>query len=294
VPQLPDRAEDLASFVGVLLDVPPGLTPEQRHALGAFLDGGGVVLLALGPRAAAAPLGASLEPVLARAVAWNETKLPGAAPASAVGPLAESAASLADLGATRRAVIAPEDASAVDAMVKWTDGAPLVATRAMGRGAAWIVTLPFAIDTSDLTLRPAFLALLDAWVAEARLRAAPRRSDVGAAWTFPGAKSVEVRGPSGVVASTREGAMVRVAPPLVGAYAVSVDGKNETRVAAPVAREMDLRPRPAAPAAGGAGLGDDHAAVDVTSYVALALLAIIAAEMALRLWSRARTEEAVA
>ena len=49
MPAFPDRAEDLAGTIGVLLDDPPGLTPEQRHALGAFLDGGGVALPRPGP-----------------------------------------------------------------------------------------------------------------------------------------------------------------------------------------------------------------------------------------------------
>ena len=72
-PAMPDRVEDLAGSLGVVLDDPPGLTPEQRHALGAFLERGGLVLLALGPRAAAAPLGASLEPILAHPISWSAT-----------------------------------------------------------------------------------------------------------------------------------------------------------------------------------------------------------------------------
>ena len=35
------------------------------------------------------------------------------------------------------------------------------------------------IDASDFALRPGFLALLEAFVAESRQRAAPRRGDVG-------------------------------------------------------------------------------------------------------------------
>ncbi len=75
LPAFPDGVDDLGSPIGVLLDDPPGLTPEQRRALGLFLDGGGVVLLALGPHAGGAPLGASLEPVLGHSVAWRETEI---------------------------------------------------------------------------------------------------------------------------------------------------------------------------------------------------------------------------
>jgi hypothetical protein len=289
IPAFPDRAEDLAGDLGVLLDDPPGLTPEQRHALGGFLDGGGVVLVALGPHSAAAPLGASLDPMLAHSVTWAETKSPGGDPASAVGPLAEPARSLVDLGTTRRTTLAPEDASALEPLVKWTDGAPLVARRSMGRGEVWIVTLPFSVDESDLALRPAFLALLDAWVQAARERAAPKRSDVGTTWRFPGAHAVGASGPGPVAVSHDEG-VARVVPSLVGIYRITVDGKTETRAAAPVARELDFRPRPASPATSGDGMGERRAAVDVSGQVALALLALVAAEIALRAWSRRKVE----
>jgi hypothetical protein len=288
IPALPDRLEDLAGEVGVLLDDPPGLTPEQRHALGAFVEGGGLALLALGPHAAAAPLGATLEPVLAQSIAWKDAARVGADPKSAVGVLLGSAAGLADLGASWRAVLAPEDAAAFEPIMKWTDGAPLVARRAMGRGEIWIVTLPFSADASDLPLRPAFLALLDAWVRTARDHAAPRRSDVGTAWKFPGARNVKVRGPAGPIAETREDGVARVTAPLVGPYEVSVDRKTELRVAAPDVREIDLRPRALAEGARGAELGERRAAVDISGQVALALLALMCLEMVLRVVSKRR------
>ena len=250
------------------------------------------MLLALGPRAAAAPLGASLEPIVNHSVLWSSTPVPGADPASAVGTLAESAQSLADLAAKARCTLAPEDVGAFDPLLKWGDGTILVARRAIGRGEAWIVTLPFALDASDLPVRPAFLALLDAWAAEARARAAPRRTDVGVAWTFPGARSVTVEGPGGRLPTAYDGSLARVVPPLLGAYSANVDGKTELRVAALVPRELDLRPRAAAPAAGGSGLGDSHAAIDVSSSIALFLLALVVVEMALRLRARARADVA--
>jgi hypothetical protein len=293
IPALPDRAEDIAPFAGIVLDDPLGFTPEQRRALGTFLDQGGVVLLALGPHAAAAPLGASLDPIVSRAVAWGASPAAGADPSSAVGALAESAASLVDVGAKDRTTLAPEDVGAFDALLKWADGAPFVARRQKGRGEAWIVTLPFGVDTSDLPLRPAFLALLDAWAAEARARNAPRRTDVGVAWNFPGARSLAVEGPRGSVPVVRDGAFAgaRAVPSLIGTYTITVDGKTELRVAAPIAREIDLRPRAAAPAAAaGNGFGDSHASIDASPSVALALLALLALEMALRLRARARLQ----
>jgi hypothetical protein len=288
MPALPDRLEDLAGDVGIVLDDPPGLTPEQRHALGAFVEGGGLALVALGPHAAAAPLGATLEPILAQSVAWREAARVGADPSTAVGVLLGSASGLADLGASWRAVLAPEDAAAFDPIVKWTDGAPLVARRTMGRGETWLVTLPLSADASDLPLRPAFLSLLDGWVKTAREHAAPRRSNVGTVWKFPGARSAQARGPAGPVAETREDGIVRVVAPLVGTYDILVDGKREMRVAAPDVREIDLRPRALAESALGERLGERRAAVDISAEVALALLALMCAEMILRALSKRR------
>lgn len=88
-----------------------------------------------------------------------------------------------------------------------------------------------------------------------------------------------------------DGNVARAAPPFLGVYAVTADGKKEARVAALVEREIDLRPRAAAPSTGGSGLGDSHAAIDISSSVALALLALLAVEMGLRLRVRAREVE---
>jgi hypothetical protein len=286
LPAMPDRLEDLDGALGVVLDDPAGLTPEQRHALAAFLDRGGVVLVALGPRAAAAPLGATLEPVLAHPIAWSETTQPGASAASVTGPLSEAADSLTRLEAPRRAVLAPEDSAALEAMARWTDGALLIGRRPIGRGEVWVVTLPFSVDASDLTLRPAFLSLLAGWGYQARARAAPARSDVGTTWKFLGARDVEAIGPAGVLVSSREDGVASLTPAVLGSYQVKVDGRTETRVAAPDERELDLRPRPATTAGPGEATAERRASVDASGEVALALLALMALEMALRLWQR--------
>ena len=290
LPTLPDRAEDLTAFAGIVIDDPPGLVPEQRRALERFFDAGGTVLIALGPRAAQAPLGATLEPILAQPVRWGPSAARGADPSSARGPLSEATESAEDLAAHARATVAAEDITGAEVLLAWKDGAPLIARKPIRRGAVWFTTLPFAVDASDLTLRPAFLALLDAYVAEARARSAPRRADVGTPWTFPLAKSVSIEGPRGPEATTRDGDTLRFTPTLLGAYAVDVDGRKETRVASPLAREIDLRPRAVIDAASGPSLGDNHAQVNISGTVALLLLAIVAAEMALRLWTGTRAE----
>ena len=301
VPALPDRAEDLAAFAGLLLDDPPGFTPEQRHALAAFVEQGGVILVALGPRAASAPLGATLEPILARAVSWGPAAVTGIDADSAGPLLADSVQSLVDLSPRGRATLAGEDTKGLEVLVAWKDHAPLFARRSIGRGEAWLSTLPFAVDASDLTLRPGFLSMLDAWIAEARLRASPRRSDVGQPWVFAGdrtrtgAGELVVTGPDGAaVQVARDATGARVVPTRLGAYRIAEGSKKELRVAAPLAREIDMRPRGAAPTAGGSGLGDRHASVDVSWAIALLLLALVTAEIALRVQARARLAAAEA
>jgi hypothetical protein len=290
IPALPDRAEDLAPFAGIMIDDPPGLTPEQRHALQAFVEQGGVVLLALGPRAAAAPLGASLEPIVVRAITWSASPVVGVDPESVAPALADAALSTEDLAPKGRVTLGVEDASALETLLAWKDKAPLVGRRAFGRGEAWVVTLPFAVDASDLTLRPAFLVLLDAWVAEARLRAAPRRTDVGLPWAFPNAHDVKIEGPAGALATTRDQGTVRAVPSRIGPYRIAVDGRKELRVASPIAREADLRPRAFAQPASGGTLGDRRATVDISWAIALALLGLLTLEIALRVHAKARQE----
>jgi hypothetical protein len=287
IPAVPDGADELANSLGVLLDDPPGLTPDQRHTLTRFIEGGGVVLLALGPHAAAAPLGATLEPMLTRAVSWDDTSQRGAEASTVAGVLAESAESLSDLGATHRAVLSPLDTATFQPLANWGDGAPLVARRAMGRGEIWVVTLPFSVEASELVFRPAFLALLREWVKAARDHAAPLRGQVGASWSFPGAKEVRVTGPMGPLEVTRESGAARVSAPWLGVYRVAIDGRTEPRVAQVDRQELDLRPRAVAAGLREGDVGHRRELVDMSGYVALALLALLTIEMALRLSSRA-------
>ena len=79
MPAVPDVVEDLSRYTGLILDDPAGLTPEARDALREWLEQGGVALIALGPRAARAPLGATLDPFVPGVPRWLEQ-----APASAM------------------------------------------------------------------------------------------------------------------------------------------------------------------------------------------------------------------
>ncbi|MCL2723470.1 MAG: BatA and WFA domain-containing protein [Polyangiaceae bacterium] len=290
IPQAPDRKEDTAAFAAIIVDDPPGFTPEERHVLAAFVERGGMLLLALGPHAAAAPLGANFEPLLSRAVEWSSASTKGAV-ATASPIFGEAAASLEDLAPAGRAKLADEDASAYETVLAWSDGSPLVARRMRGRGEVWMTTLPFSLDTSDFALRPGFLALLDAFVSDARTHSAKRRSDVAVPWTFPGARQLEAIGPVGPVTPRNEGGL-RIVPELAGAYALTVDGAKELRVAAPIAREIDFRPRAVTSKATSSSLGGGVAVVDVSWIVALVLLALLASEIVLRALTRPRGQVA--
>ena len=174
--------------------------------------------------------------------------------------------SLADLGAARRAVARAGGRGRVRAARRWTDGAPLVARRAMGRGEAWIVTLPFSVDASDLTLRPAFLALLDAWVDEARGRAAPARSDVGHdRGGSSAARRVEATGPGGAARRPTRDDGVRRADAVAPRRATASRSTARPRRASPrpTRASSTCARAPAASSAPGAAVGERRASVDV-------------------------------
>jgi hypothetical protein len=138
-----------------------------------------------------------------------------------------------------------------------------------------------------LALRPAFLALLHEWLNVALDHAAPLRGQVGGSWSFPGARSVRVEGPSGPLEVARENGVARVSIPVLGVYRVTVDERIEPRVAQVDPREVDLRPRRLATGPGATdAVGQRRQLVDVSGYVALVLLVLLTLEMALRLSSR--------
>ncbi len=282
LPQLPESPEDLASFAGILVDDPPGLTPEQRRAVTRFVAGGGVVLFALGPRAAEAPLGATFEPILGQAVTWEKNPAAGATATSAHALFAESAKSLTELFAQKRIVLGVKDLPAFESLLAFSDGAPLLGRRVMGPGEAWIVTLPFSVDDSDLVLRPGFLSILDNFADAARRHSAPRRSEVGMPWLFASAVK-EIKGPDErAVPSVKDADGTRVVPGLAGIYTLVVDGQRETRVASFPTAELDTTPRKVEGAEASAKTGGVRTQTEISWVFALLLLALTAAELVMR------------
>ncbi len=290
LPVLPDQPQDLSAFAAIVLDDPPGLTPEQRRALAAWVESGGVVLIALGRRASTAPLGATFEPFLARGPTYAPSPVAGARRPALHPGLAGAAETLGDIAPRGRATLGEADAHGYQVDIAWADGAPLLLRRSLGRGEAWVLTLPFRVDESDLALRPGFLSLLDAFVREARRHAAPRRVEVGSTWVFERPRALAVDGPAGPVSVVRDPDAARVTPAVLGLYRVREGERSESRVASVATREMDLQPRKISGESRREPLGAAHARVDVSWMAALLLMACLTAELVLRL-VLARKEE---
>ncbi|WP_437647959.1 VWA domain-containing protein [Sorangium sp. So ce362] len=291
LPSVPEHADELAAHAGLIVDDAPGFTPEVRRSLAAWVERGGVALLTLGQRAAAAPLGAGFEPLVPGVVRWSASPVPGLDRATA-GWLGPSAAGLADVAPRGRATLGAEASEGAEVLARWTDGAPFLVRRPLGRGVVLFMTLPLSTEESDVALRPAFLSLLDGFVGAARARGGARRLAAGETWTFDGYHDVKVervridrgQGPAGrealpVVEVDRR---LRVSPPLAGLYELTLDGERSTRVVSVPEREIDLRPRRVAESARAAELGGMSASIDGSPYVALLLLALLAAELLLR------------
>ncbi len=282
---LPDKVADLRPYAGLVFDDPPGFTPEARRVIEDYLARGGVVLLALGPRASRAPLGAAFTPLLGTVPTWETAaSVRDKSVKAGEGPLGDSAQSLVGLDPKGRAELADDDARGFSRWLSWSDGPLFLGQRELGKGEAMVITLPFALDQSDLPLRPGFLAILDSFVARARARLSPRRSDAGASITV--ADAAVIKGPSGSISHAREAGVSRAVLPEIGRYVINVQDRTEVRVVAPIPRELYLRPR-AAPQGGHAKVGAAPGAkLDISWVIALGLLLLFAAEIVMRVFVR--------
>ncbi len=284
---VPDRRADFDGLRALVVDDVPGLTPAQRRELAAWLDRGGVLLLALGPRAAAAPLGAGFSSVLDGVVRW-EVDVPEGATTDADRLFGTSAKGLVALSPKGRARLALGEPGLYEVVSRWEDGEPLVWRKRHGRGMVIVLGLPLSVDASDFVLRPAFLVLLQHVVDQARSRGGVGQSIVGAQWLFPGYRDVRVHfqhrdGGELQVEPTIKGGAVKFSPPRVGRYRLELDGEQSMRTVTFDSSEVDMRPRPYEESASASELGSNDTRVDVSAYVALALLLLLALELALRL-----------
>ncbi|GAC1585270.1 MAG: hypothetical protein NVS3B20_14840 [Polyangiales bacterium] len=314
IPSVPDRESDLAPFSALAIDDPSGFGPEARAAIASWMNNGGVVLLAVGARASAAPLGATFEPILKRPLRWEKVTAPLGIDPSRAGLLGEGE-SARDLGAHARTLLDREDIERSTVSASWKDGVPLVLTRAIGQGEAWIVTLPFSPSVSDFALRPSFLTLLDAFLTRARDTGAGVRLEVGKAWSVVAAATLDVvaldeegrprSGASGSFAIPLEQTadVQRARPRRIGAYLVTTtpikgDVRRDLRAVAPSPREVDLTPRALSKTvttdgAGGMQRSTKELAPTLTLILTL-LAAIELAVRALRVFIGARNDDAAA
>lgn len=296
LPATPDREVDLAGFAGLAIDDPAGFGPETRQAVAKWVEGGGVLLVALGPRAATLPLGNAFEPFFTRPVRWEKVNGPLGVDKSHAGPFGEAVEPPQNLAAIGRAVIDREDAAHFTVRSAWSDGAPLLATRASGQGEAWFVTLPFVPDVSDLPVKPSFLSLLDAFISRARDRGAGARLLVGDPWVVGPADAIEVVMLDDKGARASEPLAIetiadgkRVRPGRIGAYLVTVTpnggaARKDVRAVAPAPGEVDLRPRPVAPSVvSGETSGLQRQSTELGPILALMLVALALIELAARI-----------
>jgi hypothetical protein len=177
--------------------------------------------------------------------------------------------------------------------VRWNDGVPLLWRKSMGRGAVFALSLPLSTEESDFVLRPAFLALLERFVGTARSRGGTRLVDVGDSFTFDGYKDVSVQfvpvraGESPLKMELAEQAGRRLlVTALAGRYVAQTDGEQSLRIATIPEREIDLRPRRIADTARAETQGGVQPALDISPYVALALIGLFALELMLRTWGQ--------
>ncbi|MBI4705888.1 MAG: VWA domain-containing protein [Deltaproteobacteria bacterium] len=284
---VPEQGAELDPLGALVVDDPPGFTPEARRALDGWARRGGVLLLALGPTAAAAPLGAGFAPLLPALVRWRATPSRKARIELGDGvPLGESAASLQQISPAGRAQLDLQRDDGLEVLGRFDDGAPFLLRRRIGRGVMYALALPLDLEQSDLVLRPGFLGLLAHLVETARGLGGAARTPVGATWSFEGYPEVQVvrlwpGGPGAPLLLAGQAGAWRFSPSRLGLYELRLGEQTARRVAAIDEAEIDLAPR--LPLEGGAeaASGARPAPVDVSSYVALGLLALLLGELGL-------------
>jgi hypothetical protein len=294
LPLLPDDEKGLEGVNALVIDDPRGFTPETRVALSRFLSRGGVALAMIGPRAARAELGSTLEPFARGAVRWEAFTGPGVAPDS-VSWLGPEATSLADVGERSRARLDGAEMDGARVVGRWSDGVPWIVARRVERGLCLTVGLPSSLDHSDLALRPGFLALMDHVLKQADELNGSRRTVAGTPWVFSETEKVRIDGPDGPVSvkleqsngncsgpSSKCSERVAVAVPAVrGRYAVGIGQQTEKRTVTIDPAEIVTAPRTAR-AQAAASTGGEQAPVDASADVAAVLIALFAAELGLR------------
>jgi hypothetical protein len=286
---IPDDPKQLAEFGAVVVDDPPGLTPEARTALERWLEKGGVALALLGPNSERVQLGASLEPFARGAVRWEATRTTGIDPAS-LGWLGADTNTLSDLNPTARAALDGAEMPSATTLARWSDGRAWMIQYPRGRGLVLTAGLPASPEISDFSLRPGFLALLDYLLEQTLHRNGPRRSVAGTPWAFPAGAAVEVIGPQGTPLPQRRlqssaGQKVLSAD-LAGRYRVRIESDEQERLVTVEPQEIIQGPREPDRSAVSAANAASSPKLDISWQVALIALGFFALELVLRLLMR--------
>jgi hypothetical protein len=301
---LPDEAAELSRLAFLIVDDPSGITPEARAVLTSWLTRGGIALALLGPRAATAQLGSTLEPFVNGAVRWETLSGPGQGvtpaattprPAAAVVGLDVSSVTwlgseggtLSDLAASGRARLDGVEPSGAKVTARWIDGRAFLVERQLGRGSVVTAGLPASVGLSDFALRPGFVALLAQLVDESERRTGPRRSPVGTSWVLPAVGQLKVTGPSGELEVRETPApnaeaprQVLATPEELGRYRVVIDKDTQIRIATIDAEEVLRTPGPIAEASRKSGASE--ARIDASPELALLVLFLVALEIGIR------------
>ncbi|HKO47556.1 MAG TPA: VWA domain-containing protein [Polyangiaceae bacterium] len=294
---LPDDANEYQSNALLLLDDPGGITPEARTALTSFVERGGVAVAFLGPRVEQTPLGATLEPFVQGAVHW-EAKAVGDLNTASLAWLGPEASSVRDLKLAGRAGLSTTDLLGARVLATFADGQPFLTERDLGRGALFTVALPTSVEHGNFPLRPAFLALLDHFLDEARIHRGATQSVAGSEWTFPLGASVAIEGPRGALALHERpraaGNAQKVATPtLAGRYTVRIDEKPEERVVTVDPSEITTLPQKPPESAAKARTSANAGSVDASPELGFVALALLALELGLRVFRRLTRERGV-
>lgn len=310
--QMPDTREQLQNYAALVVDDPRGFSPETRTALEPWLSRGGVLLGLLGPSSVSSELATSSEPFARPGIQW-ETNATAELDKASLGFLGADARSLVGLRQLGRVRLDAADLPGTLVRGKWTDGVPFLFERPLGLGTVMTVGLPTAFETSELAIRPGFLALLSVVSDYAQARSGPRRTFAGAAWLFPEQVSVTVEADaaltkalhrsaasagadadaptSGAVqqpnsvqqnAGAHGTAQQQLVPSLTGSYRLLVDGRAEQRAVTLDPKELFQSPELAQAGPLNASSGGAANAIDASPYWALVVLALFAIELAFR------------
>ncbi|HYQ14592.1 MAG TPA: VWA domain-containing protein, partial [Polyangiaceae bacterium] len=290
--ELPREAGELADVAALFLDDPPGLTPETRGAIDAWLDGGAVAAVFLGARAHDTQLGASLEPFVRGAVDWEPLASGGNVDVASFNWLGAEAESLKDLASKGRARLDSALVPGAQVVGRWSDGKVLVTRQERGRGLLFSIGLPVSVEVSDLALRPAFLALLDQMVGEALRRRGPRASQAGTEWWFPATGPLQVSGASGALVAREADGQRVITPETTGRYEISLNGKTETRFITLPAEEIQNVAKGELPSAWRSSKAAAAPQVDASPELGWLLLGFVALEIVVRVLRLVRERRA--